>query len=111
LLGLPPEEVKLAWQYAAQLAGGRQITARLVKRAVHELQLTANTPPVSPAPRPNKAEQRRLINDAIGQLLVLLGQKANHDFLTEKVEALHRHIQSLFAASPRPGPTARNSCS
>jgi hypothetical protein len=54
---------------------------------VQELQLTpAKTQPDAKAPRQNKGEQRRLINDAIGQLLVLLGQKAKHDLLTEKVE-------------------------
>jgi hypothetical protein len=41
-----------------------------------------------------------LIDDAIGQLLMLLSQKASHQILTEKVEALHRYIQSLF---PKPG--------
>ena len=35
------------------------------------------------------------MNEAIGELLVLLSQKAAHQVLTEKVEALHRHIQAL----------------
>jgi hypothetical protein len=112
LIGLTPAEAQVAWQCAVEMAGGRNITARLVKRAVHELQLTpATSQPGAKAPRQNKVEQRRLINDAIGQLLVLLGQKANHDLLTEKVEALHRHIQSLFATPPKPASTATNSCS
>jgi hypothetical protein len=112
LIGLTPAEAQVAWQCAVEMAGGRKITARLVKRAVHELQLTpAKNQPAAKAPRQNKTEQRRLINDAIGQLLVLLGQKANHDLLTEKVEALHRHIQSLFATPPKPAATATNSCS
>jgi hypothetical protein len=112
LIGLSPAEAQVAWQCAVEMAGGRKITARLVKRAVHELHLTpAKNQPAAKAPRRKTAEQHRLINDAIGQLLVLLGQKASHDLLTEKVEALHRHIQSLFATSPKPSATPRTSCS
>jgi hypothetical protein len=40
-----------------------------------------------------------LIDGAIGELLVLLSQKASHEVLTQKVDALHGHIQSLF---PKP---------
>jgi hypothetical protein len=53
--------------------------------------------------RQTKAEQRRVIDDAIEQLLMLLSQRASHALLTEKVEALHRHIQSLF---PKPSSKA-----
>jgi hypothetical protein len=75
----------------------------LVKSAVNDLQLGGKPMPVSQEPRLNKAEQRRLIDNAVGQLLALLSQKASHDILTEKVEALHGFIQPLFAkkASPK----------
>jgi hypothetical protein len=35
--------------------------------------------------------------DLSRQLLLLLSQKAEHEFLTAKVEALHAQIQTLFA--------------
>ena len=34
---------------------------------------------------------------AIGELLVLLSQKASHEVLTQEVEALHSHIHSMFS--------------
>jgi hypothetical protein len=97
LFGLTPPQAQLAWQYAAQKGCGRPITARLVKGAVKELQLVSNTPKVSRQSRPNKSEQRRLVGDAFGELLMLIGQKANYDVLMGKVEALHRQFQTLFA--------------
>jgi hypothetical protein len=37
-------------------------------------------------------------------LLVLLGRKAAHDLLTQKVEALHTHVHALFAQPSRTEP-------
>jgi hypothetical protein len=54
-------------------------------------------------PRQIKDQQRKLIDRAIGELLVLPSQKASAEVLTEKVAALHGHIQSLF---PKPGSKA-----
>ena len=102
LIGLTPEQAQLAWERAVEKAAGRKITARLVKAAVQELQLAPATKPATREPRQTKAEKRRLIDEAIGQLLILLSQKASHAILTEKVEALHGHIQSLFATSSQP---------
>ena len=76
------------------------MTARLVKNAVKELQFGGSPEPVVQEPRMNKAEQRRLIDNSIGQLLAMLSQKVSHDLLTEKVEALHGLIQPLFAMKP-----------
>jgi len=97
LVGLTAEQAQKAWDRAIEKAGGRKITARLVKAAVQELQPAAGTKPVPSQPRQNKAEQRKLIDGAIGELLVLLSQKASHEVLTQKVEALHGQIHSLFA--------------
>ena len=63
---------------------------------MQELQLATKPQAVNSAPRQNRAEQRRLIDDTFGQLLMLLSQKAGHDILMPKVEALHRQIQVLF---------------
>jgi hypothetical protein len=96
MIGLTPEQAQLAWQCAVELAGDRRITARLVKTAMQALQLGETGKPTARKTRQSRAQERQLINDAIGQLLVLLSQRASHQVLTEKVEALHGHIQALF---------------
>ena len=97
LVGLTAEQAQKAWDRAIEKAAGRKITARLVKAAVQELQPPASAKSVPSQPRQNKAQQRKLIDGAIGELLVLLSQKASHDVLTEKVQALHGQIHSRFA--------------
>jgi hypothetical protein len=97
LVGLTAEQAQKAWDRAIEKAGGRKITARLVKAAVQELHPPGGAKPVPSQPRQNKAEQRKLIDGAIGELLVLLSQKASHEVLTQKVEALHGQIHSLSA--------------
>jgi hypothetical protein len=70
----------------------------MVKNAVKELHPpTIQTETAEQPPRPTKAEQQRLINDAIGELLALVRQKTSHDVLSEKLEALYGLIQPLFA--------------
>jgi hypothetical protein len=71
----------------------------MLQGAVKELQPAGAAKPVTGQPRQNKAQQRKSIDGAIGELLVFLSQKASHEVLTEKVEALHGHIHSLFAKS------------
>jgi hypothetical protein len=100
LIGLTPEQARLAWERAVQKAGGGRITARLVKKAVQELQLAGPAKPVATKDGPTKVERRRLIDDTIGQLLALVSQKADHSLMQQKIEALHGHIQALFAKPP-----------
>ena len=97
----------MAWERAAKKASDRKTTAQMVKSAVKELQLAGTANPVTRQPRQNKDQQRKLIDGAIGELLVLLSQKASHEALTQKVEALHGHIPSLF---PKPNSKASNAC-
>ena len=97
LVGLTPDQAQAAWERAIEKAGGRKITARLVKAAVQELQPPGGAKSVPSQPHQNKAQQRKLIDGAIGELLVLLSQKASHEVLTQKVETLHGQIHSLFA--------------
>jgi hypothetical protein len=66
LVGLTPEHVQLAWNSAVAKAGGRKITARLVKKAVQELELVGKKAPVAKKAGPTKAERRRLIDDTFG---------------------------------------------
>src|SRR4051812_2973869 len=86
-VGLTLAQAQSVWQKAVEKAAGRKITARLVRTAPHDLQLAASPPPKRSSPQ-SKADQRKAINSAIGELLVLLSQKAGHDVLTERVEAL-----------------------
>ncbi|MHC1767825.1 MAG: hypothetical protein AB9869_26730 [Verrucomicrobiia bacterium] len=96
LVGLTPEQAQLTWTCAVESAGGRKITARLVRRAMQDLGLAAPPKPVSKINRNEKAERRKLINDTIGQLLLLIGQKAGYDAILRHVEALQRHIQPFL---------------
>jgi hypothetical protein len=97
LIGLTPEQTKSVWESAVQKARGRRVTGAVVKKAVKDLQGAGNPEPVQRPKRPSKAEQRRIIGDAVGQLLMLASQKAAYDVLTKKIEELHGHIQTLFA--------------
>jgi len=96
LIGLTPEQAVQAWERAAAKAGARKVTEKLVRQAMNELQLAPPPRPLSLKTRSARAEHRRIINGAIGELLLLLSQKADHLLLTEKVETLHSHIQALF---------------
>jgi len=97
LVGLTPEQAQQAWEHAIEAAGGRKITSRLVRNALKELQFGKKPAPVAQEPRLNKAEQRRLIDNSIGQQLALISQKVSYDRLAEKVELLHGYVQPLFA--------------
>jgi hypothetical protein len=78
LVGLTPDQAQQAWEHAVEKAAGRRITARIVKAAVQELGLGPGAKQAAPEPRQTRAEKRRLIDEAIGQLLVLLSQTASH---------------------------------
>jgi hypothetical protein len=78
LMGLTPEQARLAWERAVQKAGGWKITARRVNKAVQELQFGGAAKPAAKKTGPTKAERRRLIDDTIGQLLAMISQKADH---------------------------------
>ncbi|MHC1764501.1 MAG: hypothetical protein AB9869_09360 [Verrucomicrobiia bacterium] len=99
LVGLTPEQAQLAWTCAVENAGGRKITARLVKRAMQDLGLAAPPKPVSKINRNEKAERRKLINETVGQVLLLISQKAGYDAILQHVEALQRHIQPFLQTS------------
>jgi hypothetical protein len=98
LVGLSLEQAAAAWERAASRAGPRKITALMVKTALKELGFGSARAPTDSPPRQNRKEQRQLIDAAIGELLLLLSQKAGHDTLTLKVEALHRQIRSILHA-------------
>ena len=68
LLTLNLQQAQQVCEHAVKTAGGRRITARLVNDAVTELQLGAKPAPVTQEPRVNKAEQRPLVDNSIGQL-------------------------------------------
>ena len=97
MIGLSPENVQLAWTNAVAKAGNRKITAQIVAGAVKQLQLPPKECQAVEQPKGRtKTELRRLIDDAISQLLLLLSQKASHDVLTA-----HSPIQRTFHAQAR----------
>ena len=109
MIGLTPEQAQLAWQRAVEKAASRNVTAKIVKAAMQELQLGTPAKSVSQRPRQTAPEKRRLIDSAIGELLVLVGQKASYATLTEKIEALHGHIQALLSEPASRTPGGKNS--
>jgi hypothetical protein len=48
-----------------------------------------------------KPEEWRAIDSTIGQLLLLLSQRAAHDVLVRKAEILHSQVRGILA-KPRP---------
>jgi hypothetical protein len=72
LVGLTPEQAKLAWERAVEKAGGRRITARVVKSAVQDLHFGGAPKAANRQTRQTRAGKRKLINETIGQILVLL---------------------------------------
>jgi hypothetical protein len=76
LLGLTADQAPLAWEHAVQKAGGRKLSERLVRSAVKELEFApAENASNHDKTRQSKAQSRRLINDAIGELLLLIKPK------------------------------------
>jgi hypothetical protein len=97
LVGLSLDQAAAAWERVAARAGPRQITALMVKAAIKELGFgCVDTSSPDFPPRQNRREQRQLIDLAIGELLLLLSQKASHQLLTVKVESLHHQIRMVL---------------
>ncbi len=72
----------------------------MVQNAVKELQLNGEAEPETAEPALTKAQRRQIIDDALGQLLVLIRQNARATTSSSnKVEALHRQIHTLFPTS------------
>ena len=82
LVGLPQDQATLAWENAVRKAGTGEITARLVKAAVRELQKAQPQITAKPPPKPTKLNKRRLLESKIGEVLILLTQKADYATLT-----------------------------
>ncbi|MHC1765139.1 MAG: hypothetical protein AB9869_12705 [Verrucomicrobiia bacterium] len=74
---------------------------------MQDLGLAAPPKPVSKINRNEKAERRRLINDTIGQLLLLIRQRASYKTILQQVEALQRHMQPLLQDQRRAAVPAR----
>jgi hypothetical protein len=96
LSGLTPEQAQRAWQCAVENAGGRRITARMVKSAVNQLGLAPQTQSGRAPVRTAQSERRLLINRTLSELLKLISDKAGHDVLLEKARALETHLNPLL---------------
>ena len=101
LIGLTPEQAQQVWEKAVQRAGGKTVTGRLLKNVLNGLRSTFVQNQVPRIKHPSGEAKHRLIDAAVGELLMLMSQKANHALLTQKLEALHGQIRALF---PPPAP-------
>jgi hypothetical protein len=97
LVGLTPDQAQRAWQHAAQTAGARKITERMVKSAVNELGFAPQKQSGSALVRTAKSERRLLIIRTMSELLKLIGEKAEHELLLEEARALETHLSPLLA--------------
>jgi hypothetical protein len=96
LIGLTPEQAQLVWNRAVDKAAGRQVSERLVRAALREIQGAQPAPAVTQPRRVSKADKHKVLDVKFGELLALLSQKADHTLLTQKVEELHAQIRALF---------------
>jgi len=96
LVGLSPDQAQRAWERAVEKAGGRKISARLVKSAVQELQPAHNSDAVPRQTGPTRAEQRRVAEQSLDEILVLVRNKADYQTLIERLEVLHGQFRALF---------------
>ena len=96
LVGLTPDQAQRAWEHAAQKAGARKITERMVKSAVNELGFAPQKQSGSAPVRTAKSERRLLITRTMSELLKLISDKAAHDLLLEKARALETHLSPLL---------------
>jgi hypothetical protein len=72
LIGITLQQAQEVWEHAAKISAGRKITARIVLRAMHELQIA---PPTGPRPiqsKQSKTELRQSIDATFGNLMALL---------------------------------------
>jgi hypothetical protein len=99
LLALLPEQALLAWECALGFAGGRKITTKLIKQALHELGFSKKE--VAVGSGPTKRELRKVVQDGVTELFTLITQKSSYDILLPKIERLHCHVQSLFPTRPK----------
>jgi len=96
LVGLTAEQAQLAWDKAVQRAAGKTVTARLLKNVVNGLRSTFVQEQEPRQKHQSSEAKHRLIDAAVGELLMLLSQKAAHAVLIQRVEALHGKIRALF---------------
>jgi hypothetical protein len=96
LVGLSKEAALSAWANAVKMAGGQKITARLVKAAVRQLNGPQPETSKPAAVKGSKLTKRRLVDDKIGEVLLLLSQKADYAILTKKVEELHAQVRAIL---------------
>jgi hypothetical protein len=69
---------------------------------MNHLQIGPPPNPEKSEARVNTAEMRSRIDQAVGELLVLISQRADYQVLTKKLEALHGHFRALFSPKRPP---------
>ena len=105
LIAVTPDNAQLAWNYAVRISFGCPITARMMKRAVKDLNLT--TPKAAPAQPPGHQTKRQikcLITDTMDEFLSLITRHAEYPDLLEKLEVLSGQLRLLFQPERRRKP-------
>lgn len=99
LLKLPPDKAQSVWIRAAELAKGKTITARLVKAVVREQNPANTTRAELRQKRAETVSRRAQITKAFGELMKLVGERADYALLSEKLEALYTQCQCLLSGA------------
>jgi hypothetical protein len=96
LAGLPPEQVRQAWQLAARKAPKGVITARVVRAALAELKSAQDNRAAVLEVRHERSRRRQQLRETMTELLQLIMSKAAHDVLIQKAAAIDSHIRYFF---------------
>ena len=99
LLGLELEKAKSAWAHAVSKAGGRKITARLVRAAVAELKFNAEAEARQAEVRADRAKRRQQLTQSMEELLESILMRKPHEELVQTASLLDRHLRYFF---PKP---------
>lgn len=103
LLKLTTENAHRVWMRAAELANGRDITARLVRAVVREQNPDHATQAELRQNRAQSVSRRARITEGFGELMRLVAQRADYSLLTQKLEALYTQCQCLLTAPGKNG--------
>jgi hypothetical protein len=100
LLGLTRDQVRLAWEQAANRARGGKITQRLVRAAVVELQFKPERNADRLKVRGERAERRQQLSQAMDDLLELIVTRKPYEELVEKASLLDQQVRFFFPKRP-----------
>jgi hypothetical protein len=101
LLGLTPDQVRLAWEHAAQEAGTGPITPRRVRAAVVELQFKAEENAERTKERQARAQRRQQLSQAMADLLERIVRRRPYEELVQTASLLDQQVRFFFPKRPK----------